>query len=45
MCRLLNARQGGKQPATDRVCVGRPSKWGNPFMIGRDGTHDQVIAK
>ena len=45
MCRVLNARQGGKQPATDRVYVGRPSKWGNPFMIGRDGMHDQVIAK
>ena len=45
MCRVLNARQGGKQPATDRVYVGRPSKWGNPFMIGRDGTRDQVIAK
>ena len=45
MCRVLNARQGGKQPATDRVYVGRPSKWGNPLMIGRDGTHDQVIAK
>jgi hypothetical protein len=45
MCRVLNVQQGGKQPATDRVYVGRPSKWGNPFMIGRDGTHDQVIAK
>jgi Domain of unknown function (DUF4326) len=45
MCRVLNARQGGKQPATHRVYVGRPSKWGNPFMIGRDGAHDQVIAK
>lgn len=25
------------------VLVARPSKWGNPFMIGRDGTRDQVI--
>ena len=23
--------------------VARPSKWGNPFVIGRDGTRDQVI--
>ena len=45
MCRVLNARQVGKQPAADRVYVGRPSKWGNPFAIGRDGTRDQVIAK
>ena len=26
------------------VYVGRPSKWGNPFMIGRDGDRDQCIA-
>lgn len=25
------------------VYVGRPSKWGNPFTIGRDGTREQVI--
>ena len=27
------------------VYIGRPSKWGNPFEIGRDGTREQVIAK
>lgn len=27
------------------VYIGRPSKWGNPFCIGTDGTRDQVIAK
>ena len=25
------------------VYIGRPSKWGNPFCIGRDGTRSQVI--
>ena len=25
--------------------IGRPSKWGNPFEIGKDGTRAQVIAK
>lgn len=25
------------------VYVGRPSKWGNPFVIGKDGNRDQVI--
>jgi hypothetical protein len=45
MCKALNARQVGKQPAEGRVYVGRPSKWGNPFVIGRHGTRDQVIAK
>lgn len=27
------------------VYIGRPSKWGNPFVIGRDGTREQVIQK
>ena len=27
------------------IYIGRPSKWGNPFKIGRDGTREQVIEK
>ena len=27
------------------VYIGRPSPWGNPYAIGRDGTRDDVIAK
>lgn len=27
------------------VYVGRPGKWGNPFVIGRDGTREEVIQK
>ncbi len=27
------------------VYVGRPSKWGNPFVIGQHGTREEVIAK
>jgi len=27
------------------VYVGRPTKWGNPFIIGRDGNRDEVVAK
>lgn len=27
------------------VYIGRPSKWGNPFVIGEHGTREQVIAK
>jgi hypothetical protein len=45
MCNVLNVRQVGKQVAADRVYVGRPSKWGNTFVIGRDGTREEVIAK
>ena len=33
----------GNDPAV--VYVGRPSNWGNPFLIGRDGTREEVIAK
>lgn len=27
------------------VYIGRPSRFGNPFVIGRDGTREEVIAK
>lgn len=27
------------------VFIGRPSKWGNPFVIGKDGDRAEVIAK
>jgi hypothetical protein len=27
------------------IYIGRPSKWGNPFVIGRDGNRGQVIEK
>lgn len=27
------------------VYIGRPSKYGNPFVIGRDGTRSEVVDK
>lgn len=33
-----------KRSAYD-VYIGRPSKWGNPFTIGRDGDRETVIRK
>lgn len=33
-----------KKDAYD-VYIGRPSKWGNPFEIGVDGTRKEVIEK
>ena len=27
------------------IYIGRPGKWGNPFVIGKDGTRDEVIEK
>ncbi len=26
------------------VYIGRPSKWGNPFNVGEDGSREEVIA-
>jgi hypothetical protein len=33
-----------KKEAYD-VYIGRPSKWGNPFEIGKDGNREQVLQK
>jgi len=43
---VLNKRHlpGGKLPAGARY-IGRPSRWGNPFKLGRDGDREQVMAK
>lgn len=38
--RVVHVRKSGYD-----VFIGRPSLWGNPFLIGRDGTRDEVIAK
>ena len=27
------------------IYIGRPSKWGNPFRVGPDGTREEVIEK
>ena len=27
------------------VYIGRPGKWGNPYVIGKDGTRKEVISK
>jgi hypothetical protein len=40
--RVLNKHTYKKAGA---VYVGRPSKWGNPYTIGLDGTRAEVIAK
>lgn len=45
MCKVLNASKVGRQPTERQVYVGRPSKWGNPFVIGRDGSRAEVIAR
>ena len=42
MCRVLNKRTGTHDGA---IYIGRGSKWGNPFVIGKDGTRAEVIEK
>ena len=32
-----------REPGT--IYVGRPTKWGNPFIVGKDGDRAEVIAK
>lgn len=33
------------QIPSDAVYIGRGSRWGNPFVIGKHGSRDEVIAK
>ena len=41
---VLNKKIIRKTPVNS-VYIGRPSDWGNPFVIGKDGTRDDVITK
>ncbi len=43
MPQVLNKRSVGVPAGA--VYIGRPSKWGNPFVMGRDGTREEVVAK
>lgn len=43
MPKVLNKKQDGVPEGA--VYVGRPSMWGNPFQIGRDGDRAEVIRK
>ena len=40
MPRRFNKRRGDAPP--DAVYIGRPSKWGNPFVMGVDGTREEL---
>lgn len=41
--RVLNKRKAGIPAGA--AYIGRPSPFGNPFEIGRDGTRDEVCEK
>lgn len=38
---VVNIRNGDEYD----VYIGRPSIWGNPFIIGKDGTRQEVVDK
>jgi hypothetical protein len=38
----LSRRKGWKMPA-NTVKVDRSTKWGNPFIVGKDGTRDECV--
>lgn len=41
ICVNISTYQGPQ----DIVYIGRPSKWGNPFKIGRDGDRQECLDK
>ncbi len=43
MPKVLNDHH--KNNSSNGVYIGRPSKWGNPFVIGEDGTREEVLFK
>ena len=43
MPRVLNRSKHGLE--SDAIYIGRPSKWGNPFLVDVDGTRKEVIQK
>lgn len=41
--RVQRKRSAGWKMPPNAVYVGRPTRWGNPFKVGIDGTLDEVI--
>ncbi len=45
MPKVYSLRKGAPKPPKGAVYIGRPSRWGNPFLIGKDGNRDEVCDK
>lgn len=41
--RVVNMRDHGGKPPPGAVRIDRRTHWGNPFLIGRDGTREEVV--
>ena len=45
MCNVVNLKNARYDVYIGRPGRGMSSEWGNPFVIGKDGTRAEVIAK
>ena len=45
MSRIVNLKREPDAVADGAVRIDRRTIWGNPFVVGRDGTRAQVIAR
>jgi hypothetical protein len=40
---VLNKRTASKEQLAQAIYVGRPTRWGNPYVIGKDGSRADVV--
>ena len=45
MARIVNLKHEPDAVANGAVRIDRRTRWGNSFVVGRDGTRDEVIAR
>ena len=45
MARIVNLKHEPDAVARGALRIDRRTPWGNPFVVGRDGTRDEVIAR
>jgi hypothetical protein len=43
--RMQRQRHKGWRLSPNTVCVSRPSRWGNPFVIGKEGDRAPILAR
>jgi hypothetical protein len=41
--RVYSKRKGAETPPAGAVYVGRPTRWGNPFVVGKDGAQGECV--
>lgn len=41
--RVYSKRKGSPPIPAGAVYVGRPTKWGNPYVVGKDGTQSECV--